>query len=206
MLKKHLHVAAVLVFAASLVVPLQASAAQRDFKQSVTAEPFSADVWILPAGQMDYEIYVTFHSDDLSRPAGCMSVYRDFTYRLVADNGSVVPIDHQAIVQPPPDATIVLHAGPNDVKARSAGHCGEVRGFSQSGSRTFVSTLYPHLKAGAYSLMMTFTPHWLSNHVPLPIVRIVLPTGVGVCRNSNLTGSAQAARRSLSQTFAPMAA
>ena len=178
MLVRHRNSSFALLFAAMMAAPSPTLAAQTDFKQTVLAAPFSADVWILPTGPMDYEIYVTFHSADLSRPAGCMSVYRDFVYELIEDNGAVIPVDRQARARPPTDVTIVLHAGPNDLAGHGTGHCGEVRGFSQSGSRTFISTLYPHLRAGAYTLVMTFTPHWGAERVPLSKIRIVLPTGV----------------------------
>lgn len=105
------------------------------------------DAMQLPA---NVQIRVDFTSPPTSNYAlPCLSAYRDFRYELVDETGHVVPVDPQILAHPPQELRIQNH-WPRIPCERQWAHQGQ--------TLVRLTTLYPNLANGIYTLRITFKP------------------------------------------------
>lgn len=135
-------------------------------EKRITLAGISATIHVTEPAENQYIISVSFPAGS-KYPVGCLSAFRDFRYDLRDSAGNIVPVNQHALAHPPYDGPVV-NGPPRPCSLRGAGGWGV---------RAQLSSLYPNLPSGTYSLTITFVPHGTGKIAVLPPVSIIISDG-----------------------------
>lgn len=146
---------AVITVAAMLQPPFLAIAQQLDKLTVAQAESTGVAIRVKYPPDVTYKTNVGNELDISVKSKNganlsCLQGYLDFRYRLEDAAGTIVPFDHSVLLKPPMDHTIF------DPREGTPRWCEVVR--TENRFLVKLSALYPQLKAGDYTLDITFAP------------------------------------------------
>lgn len=156
----------------------------QQMRQTVSVEGVSAEVVVGSDFQHGgHFLEATFHqeSSNTNTQIACLSVYRDFTYRLNDASGRAFPVNQSAIEHPPfgGESTVAIDAFGPPRKGRTVPSCSEIH-LKAAKRVASLSALYPDLPPGTYTLRIAFAPRGASQSAQLSPITFTLTRRQGL--------------------------
>lgn len=142
------------------------------FKQTVSVSGTSANVDIAPTAQgTGYIVTAVFRTSGGAVRAACLSAYRDLIYVLHDSTGHIVPINQNAVNNPPGSES---HDYFSVSTRRSPGVSCEKSADRQAVRLARLDALYPHVGPGTYILQIYLAPRGLTQRAAFTPIEVTV--------------------------------
>lgn len=166
----------------SVLLVAGAGTSAQQLRQSVSVAGVSADISIgsdFQHGGHRVDVVFRQESNNTNVQVACLSVYRDFTYKLADASGHTIAVNEAAIEHPPGGEYTNAIDAFTLPKGRTLPTCSETH-LKAAKRLALLSDIYPALPPGTYTLRMAFAPRGTSQSAQLPPITFTLKQRQGL--------------------------